>query len=103
MAFNKIRFYNFRNLENTEILINEKEVFLIGDNGQGKSNFIEGIYLSCFGSSFSTSIHNRLITHNTDTGIIKASFKDQDDIDKEVTLKLTRNKKKGNFCKFKKT
>ncbi len=94
MAFNKIRFYNFRNLKNTEILLNAKEIFLIGDNGQGKSNFIEGIYLSCFGSSFRTHINNRLITNNTDTGLINASFKYQDDIDKEITLKLTRNKKK---------
>ncbi len=102
MAFNKIRLYNFRNLKNAEINLNAKEIFLIGDNGQGKSNFIEAVYLSCYGSSFRTHLNNRLIRNNEESALIKTSFKYLDEIDREITVKLTRNRKKEIFIDLKK-
>lgn len=54
MGFCSLRVYNFRNLENETITIDSPEVFLVGDNGQGKTNFLEALYILCFGSSFRT-------------------------------------------------
>lgn len=54
MGFRRIRHYNFRNLENAEINVNAPEVFLVGENGQGKTNLIESVYLLCYGTSFRT-------------------------------------------------
>jgi DNA replication and repair protein RecF len=42
----------FRNLEDSERCVGEKDVFLIGENGQGKTNFLEALYFSAYGSSF---------------------------------------------------
>ena len=55
MGFRSVRFYNYRNLRDSEIVIDAPEVFLIGENGQGKTNFVESLYLVSFGSSFRTS------------------------------------------------
>jgi DNA replication and repair protein RecF len=40
-----------------------RRIFLVGENGQGKSNFLEAVYLLSYGSSFRTSRENELITH----------------------------------------
>ncbi|TVQ26601.1 MAG: DNA replication/repair protein RecF [Spirochaetaceae bacterium] len=52
MAFTSVRLYNFRNLSNATVDIAADEVFLIGENGQGKTNFLEAIYYVCYAASF---------------------------------------------------
>lgn len=52
MSFVSLKTYNFRNLKDLMIDINYPQVFLIGENGQGKTNFLEALYLLCFGNSF---------------------------------------------------
>ena len=53
MGFEELRFFNFRNLvDRTLGLHGAREVFLVGENGQGKTNMIEAVHLLCVGSSF---------------------------------------------------
>lgn len=54
MAFTSIRLYNFRNLDDTTVSTNAREIFLVGENGQGKTNFLEAVYFVCYASSFRT-------------------------------------------------
>ena len=42
----------FRNLDDTEINTAGKDIFLIGENGQGKTNLLEALYFCSYGSSF---------------------------------------------------
>ena len=60
MGFRRIRHDNFRNLENGEINVDAREVFLVGENGQGKTNLIESIYVLCYGTSFRTRRENEI-------------------------------------------
>ena len=52
MGFERLRLFNFRNLRDGELDLGAREVFLVGENGQGKTNLIEAIHLLCLGSSF---------------------------------------------------
>jgi DNA replication and repair protein RecF len=52
MAFSSIRVASFRNLEDAEIFVGADRVLLIGENGQGKTNFLEALYFLSFGTSF---------------------------------------------------
>lgn len=52
MPFDKIRLASFRNLEDREVDISAERVFLVGENGQGKTNFLEALYYLSYGSSF---------------------------------------------------
>jgi DNA replication and repair protein RecF len=52
MAFDTIRTVFFRNLKNTDVDISAKDVFLIGNNGQGKTNFLEALYFCSYAASF---------------------------------------------------
>jgi len=52
MAFSSLRIVSFRNLGDAEIDLKGKDIFLIGENGQGKTNFLEALYFVSYGSSF---------------------------------------------------
>jgi DNA replication and repair protein RecF len=52
MWIKTLRYYNFRNINETQINLLPGLNILVGDNAQGKTNFIEGIYLCLSGQSF---------------------------------------------------
>jgi DNA replication and repair protein RecF len=44
--------YKFRNLFDASTDVRAHRVFLVGENGQGKTNFLDVIYSLCYGTSF---------------------------------------------------
>lgn len=52
MIFSGLRTIAFRNLQDNEIDTRGKDVFLVGENGQGKTNFLEALYFCSYASSF---------------------------------------------------
>lgn len=52
MPYIRIRISSFRNLVDAEIDIDADRVFLVGENGQGKTNFLEALYYLSYGASF---------------------------------------------------
>jgi len=52
MGFEQLRFFNFRNLRDGELGLGAREIFLVGQNGQGKTNLLEAVHLLSLGSSF---------------------------------------------------
>jgi DNA replication and repair protein RecF len=52
MAVFSLRTVAFRNLADGEINTAAKDVFLVGENGQGKTNFLEALYFCSYASSF---------------------------------------------------
>ena len=52
MIFSSLRTASFRNLDDAEVFTGAKDVFLIGENGQGKTNFLEAVYFCAYASSF---------------------------------------------------
>lgn len=93
MGFEQVRFYQFRNWGDEPVdLGGTSQVVLTGANGQGKTNFLEGIYLLCYGSSFRTKNEKKLCLHGTQEfsargrGTFGGHFA-------EVSVKLTAAKK----------
>jgi DNA replication and repair protein RecF len=60
MIFSSLRTTAFRNLADSEVLTGAKDVFLVGENGQGKSNFLEALYFCAYASSFRAAHDNEL-------------------------------------------
>jgi DNA replication and repair protein RecF len=52
MIFETLRTTAFRNLADAEIPVSGKDIFFVGENGQGKTNFLEALYFSSYASSF---------------------------------------------------
>jgi DNA replication and repair protein RecF len=52
LIFSRLRTVAFRNLQDNEVDTGGKDVFLVGENGQGKTNFLEALYFCSYASSF---------------------------------------------------
>lgn len=52
MSFKSVRLCSFRNLADAEVNTSAERVFLVGENGQGKTNFLEALYYLSYGTSF---------------------------------------------------
>jgi len=61
MSFVFLRTVAFRNLLDAETDLRGKDIFLVGENGQGKSNFLEALYFCSYASSFRGSKDKELV------------------------------------------
>ncbi len=51
MYLREVKVWNFRNLERVHLTLEERCIFILGDNAQGKSNFLEALFLLARGYS----------------------------------------------------
>jgi DNA replication and repair protein RecF len=94
MGFVSASLSNYRNIEDGLISLAAREVFLIGENGQGKTNFIESIYALCFGSSFRTRSTALMIKNGCQEARLKGSYDHGGGHMSEITVGLERGSKK---------
>ena len=95
MFFSSLRTTSFRNLDDAEIFTGAKDVFLVGENGQGKTNFLEALYFCAYASSFraardaelafSGGLESGRLSHNA------ISKKDEKNFSAEVKLAQSVN------------
>ena len=93
MGFKNVRFYNYRNLRDVTVSLDSPEIFLIGDNGQGKTNFIESLYMVCYGSSFRTKQDRRLIREGQETALVE-SVTEEDGFARKTSVTMSAGSKK---------
>ena len=74
MGFRNVRLYRFRNLQDCRIDLASSQVFLVGRNGQGKSNFLEALYLLSYGGSFRTRRDQELCRDATGEMALDGTF-----------------------------
>ena len=94
MRFLNIKGSSFRNLNLEESLnLNEKQIILVGKNGQGKTNLLEALYFLCYGSSFRTSNIKELLTYKEKSLFLKAEFITDKDEKRNISIKVINNKR----------
>ena len=91
--FLSLTLYNFRNLKNDTIDLFAKEVFFVGENGQGKSNLLEALYYASYASSFRTRNEGEVILNGEKEMSISALFNSSDTTDL-VNIKLLNSRKR---------
>jgi DNA replication and repair protein RecF len=91
VTFAALRTNAFRNLEDREVETRGKDVFLVGENGQGKTNFLEALYFCSYGSSFRGVRDSELI--QADQKDCSVSAKLADSLYDRILVKLENNKK----------
>jgi len=77
MPFLSVSYTNFRNIYNDTIDLLSKEVYFVGENGQGKSNILESLYMASYGSSFRTRNENEIIREGLSEYAIRALYRDK--------------------------
>jgi DNA replication and repair protein RecF len=94
MAFVSVAYHDFRNIQNTTLDIDAPVVYLVGENGQGKTNFIESIYLLCYGASFRTRKDARLITLGQEVAHVRGRSHKAEGIDRDIAVKILKEGRK---------
>lgn len=87
-------FYNFRNLKNDTIDLSSREVYFVGENGQGKSNILESLYYSAYGVSFRTHVDSQIIKSGEKNFSLISMFKNKDDDSQRISIIYEDGKKK---------
>ena len=103
MKVNKIEFQGFRNLENESIEFKDGINVIYGENAQGKTNILEGIYLFARGKSFRAFKDKELVGFDKSIAYSKMEFQQKNEktelgveIPKSQTKRFYRNKVKVN-------
>ena len=91
MFFSSLRTAAFRNIADTEVFTGAKDVFLIGENGQGKTNFLEALYFCAYASSFRT-VRDGELARNGEKDF-SAEVKIAQSANDEILVKFEKGKK----------
>jgi len=86
MSVQKIKLVDFRNIENTVLDVSSPEVVLTGENGQGKTNLIEALYILCYGNSFRTQRLSDCIRHGKEGFEISFVYRDVAGLESNVSF-----------------
>ena len=83
---------NFRNYENQKINFHKNVNIIVGNNAQGKTNLIEGLYIMSLGKSFRTAKDSEMIGFGCNMARVK-TVSCRSDRDVTVEIGLVKNKK----------
>jgi DNA replication and repair protein RecF len=78
MFINELYLKNFRNYDELKIPFQEKVNIVLGKNGQGKTNLLEGIYILSMGKSFRTNKDTEMINFTEDYFRVIGEFTKED-------------------------
>lgn len=93
MPFLTLSLYNFRNLKNDKIDISSREVYFVGENGQGKSNLLESLYYTAYGSSFRTHIDSQIIKEGQENFSLSVLYTNDKESTQQIKIIYDKNKK----------
>ncbi len=93
MKFNRLSLRQFRNIESQEVCLNPGLNVFRGQNGQGKTNFVEALYLLTHGKSFRTNRWPDFINKNFQEGFYLGASISQEDLEKTIEIKYLKGKR----------
>ncbi|QSX05179.1 DNA replication/repair protein RecF [Sedimentibacter sp. zth1] len=95
MIVKNIKLKNFRNFKELDVKLDDVLNIFIGDNGQGKTNLLESIYLCSIGKTFRINSENDLIKFNEKNLEVEILLEKSNlSITKRINFSYTRNQKK---------
>ncbi len=94
MKLKKINICSFRNIERAEIYPDERFNLIVGNNAQGKTNFLESIYLLGTMKSFRLARNPELIKYGNTFAVVKGLV-DKNEVLQEITLSIEAGGKKA--------
>ena len=78
MEITSLKLVNFRNFDSLELNFSNNKNIIIGDNGVGKTNIVEAIFVLALTKSFRTNDDKLLVKNDKDyfkiEGVVKSTF-----------------------------
>lgn len=93
MHITQISLKGYRNYELCQIDLSNRLNLIIGNNGQGKTNLLESLYIGGFGKSFRTSKDIEWLRFGESFAVIKIGYEKMGQPG-QIEIKLLKNRKK---------
>lgn len=93
MYLKQLSFINYKNFESKSFVFDSKINCLVGNNGIGKTNVLDGIYHLSFGKSYFNPITSQNITHGEEFFVIDGEFEKQERTE-TIVVSAKRGQKK---------
>ncbi|MBN8571983.1 MAG: DNA replication/repair protein RecF [Ignavibacteria bacterium] len=84
MILKEITLNNFRNYEEQKIDFNEKFNFIYGENGQGKTNILEAVSLTCLTKSFLGASESDCLRFDSENFSIESTYTNDNGNDEKI-------------------
>ena len=94
MILKRISILNYKNLEQVELELSPKMNCLIGQNGMGKTNFLDAVYYLSFCKSATNPIDSQNMMHNQEFFMIQGLYATENGTPEEVYCGMKRKQKK---------
>lgn len=92
MIFKRARLVNFRNYRDVDLSFSSRINVFLGENGQGKTNILEALFMVTQGESFRYSNNSVLINKNNSESIVQALIS-ENDLNFKLQIALSRSRK----------
>src|SRR5438445_3970057 len=92
MIFERLRLVNFRNYRDVVLSFSPRVNVFIGENGRGKTNLLEAMYMISQGDSFRYSDNSTLINSNNQEALIQALIS-QNGLHYKLKMGLSKSRK----------
>lgn len=94
MFIKRLQMLNYRNYNVLDISLGPHVNVFMGDNAQGKTNILEGIYYCAFARSHRTSKDRELINWNSDNALLSVTV-GRERLDKRIDISILKDGKKA--------
>lgn len=94
MFIKRLQMLNYRNYNVLDISLGPHVNVFMGDNAQGKTNILEGIYYCAFARSHRTSKDRELINWNSDNVLLSVTV-GRERLDKRIDISILKDGKKA--------
>ncbi|WP_338731083.1 DNA replication/repair protein RecF [Mangrovimonas cancribranchiae] len=93
MVLKSLSLLNYKNFESQSYVFNDKINCFVGNNGVGKTNVLDAIYLLSFGKSYFNPISSQNIKHGESFFVVNGDYDKEGDTEK-VVVSLKKGQKK---------
>jgi DNA replication and repair protein RecF len=94
MMLVSLKIDGFRNLTTPAVEFDNQTNYIFGDNGQGKTNLLEAIFVLCLAKSFRTHDDYELISFSKNYSRVEGSFLAPNDVQHRMVVGIDRNQGK---------
>jgi DNA replication and repair protein RecF len=93
MHIRHLNLINFKNIQQAEIEFSPGINCLVGENGAGKTNVLDGLYYLSFCKSYFNAIDSQNITHEQEFFVVQGQYERQDE-EEHIYCGLKKSQKK---------
>jgi len=94
MILRQISILNYKNIGQADLELSPKMNCFIGQNGEGKTNFLDAIHFLALCKSSTTSVDSACIRHEEEFCVLQGHFEREDGVREEIYMGMKRGQKK---------